>query len=350
MTSDLFDVIIVGGGPAGLSAALYAARDRYKTLILEKFVPGGQIATTDRIENYPGFERISGPELVERMQAQALNFGATLQTSYQASRLQRHDDGTLAVVTNDGETTFRGRAVILAMGSDYRRLGVPGEEEFRNAGAGVSYCGTCDAPFFKNKTVVAVGGGNTAIEETLHLAKFAKKVYLVHRREQFRATLVLVEELMSKAEQLGIELVLSSVVESIEGRGKVERVLTRHIRTDQPRVIPADGIFIFIGHVPNTAWLTGSGVELDEHGFIVCDTAWLRTAVPGVFVAGDCRIAAAMQASHRQRRWRGRRPHAQELVSRPGLVDPTRASGQAVAAVVERQRVLRDEGRGARDE
>lgn len=295
MASELYDVVIVGGGPAGLAAALYAARDRYKTLILEKFVPGGQIATTDRIENYPGFKQISGPDLVEKMQGQALDFGAELKAGYTASRLQRNDDGTVTVVTNDGEEEFRGRAVILAMGSDYRHLGVPGEEEFRNAGAGVSYCGTCDAPFFKGKTVVAVGGGNTAIEEALHLAKFARKVYLVHRREQFRATLILVEELMAKADKVNIELVLNSVVDSIEGNGKVERVLTHDIKTQTPRVITADGIFIFIGHVPNTAWLEGGGVELDDHGFIVCDTAWLRTAVPGVFVAGDCRIASAMQ-------------------------------------------------------
>lgn len=295
MDNQLYDVIIVGGGPAGLAAALYTARDRYKTLILEKFVPGGQIATTDRIENYPGFERISGPDLVERMQKQALSFGAELMAGYQASALTRNDDGTLTIATNDGQEEFRARAVILAMGSDYRHLGVPGEQEFRNAGAGVSYCGTCDAPFFRNKTVVAVGGGNTAIEETLHLAKFARKVYLIHRREQFRATLVLVEELMAKARQANIELVLNTVVESVEGGGKVERICIRNIKTDQPGSIQADGIFIFIGHVPNTAWLAGSGVELDEHGFIICDTAWLRTAVPGVFVAGDCRIAAAMQ-------------------------------------------------------
>jgi len=295
MDSELYDVIIVGGGPAGLAAALYAARDRYKTLILEKFVPGGQIATTDRIENYPGFERISGPDLVEKMYNQAASFGAELKAGYQACALKRNPDGTLTVATNEGETEFRGRAVILAMGSDYRHLGVPGEEEFRNAGAGVSYCGTCDAPFFKGKTVVAVGGGNTAIEEALHLAKFAKKVYLVHRREQFRATLVLVEELMAKAEKMNVELVLNTVVEKIDGKGKVERIHVRNVKTDKPGVIEADGIFIFIGHIPNTAWLEGSGVELDENGFILCDTAWLRTSVPGVFVAGDCRIAAAMQ-------------------------------------------------------
>ncbi len=295
MANDLYDVIIVGGGPAGLGAALYAARDRYRTLILEKFAPGGQIATTDRIENYPGFKQISGPDLVERMQEQAVRFGAELKTGCQATALKRNDDGTLTVAANDGEQDFRGRAVILAMGSDYRHLGVPGEEEFRNAGAGVSYCGTCDAPFFKGKDVVAVGGGNSAVEETLHLAKFTRKVHLVHRREQFRATRVLVEELMAKAQKDGIELVLSSVVEAIQGHGKVERVVTRNVKTDRPRIIEADGVFVFIGHVPNTGWLKGSGVQLNEHGFIECDPAWLRTAVPGVFVAGDCRIEAAMQ-------------------------------------------------------
>jgi thioredoxin reductase (NADPH) len=295
MANDLYDVIIVGGGPAGLAGALYAARDRYRTLILEKLAPGGQIATTDRIENYPGFKQISGPDLVARIQDQAVSFGAEIKSGCQATTLKRNDDRSLTIVTNDGEQEFRGRAVILAMGSDYRHLGVPGEEEFRNAGAGVSYCGTCDAPFFKGKTVVAVGGGNSAVEETLHLAKFTRKVYLVHRRDQFRATRVLVEELMARAQKDGIELVLDSVVESIQGQGKVERIVTRNVKTDRPRVIDADGIFIFIGHVPNTRWLEGSGVRLNEQGFIECDPAWLRTAVPGVFVAGDCRILAAMQ-------------------------------------------------------
>jgi thioredoxin reductase (NADPH) len=295
MANDLYDVIIVGGGPAGLAAALYAARDRYSTLILEKLAPGGQIATTDRIENYPGFKQISGPDLVQQMQDQATGFGAEVKTGSPATALTRNDDRTLTIAVDDGQQQFRGRAVILAMGSDYRHLGVPGEEEFRNAGAGVSYCGTCDAPFFKGKDVVAVGGGNSAVEETLHLAKFTRKVYLVHRRDQFRATRVLVDELMAKAQKQGIELVLSSVVESIQGQGKVERIVTRNVKTNQPRVIDADGIFIFIGHVPNTGWLQGSGVEINERGFIVCDPVWLRTAVPGVFVAGDCRIAAAMQ-------------------------------------------------------
>ncbi len=295
MDNTMHDVIIVGGGPAGLASALYTARDGYKTLILEKFAPGGQIATTDRIENYPGFDSISGPDLIERMYNQATKFGAEMQMGYPASGLKRNDDGSLTVAANDGQDEFHARAVILAMGSDYRHLGVPGEEEFRNAGAGVSYCGTCDAPFFKGKTVVAVGGGNTAVEETLHLAKFAKKVYLVHRREEFRATMVLVQELMESADKANIELVLATVVESIEGNGKVERIRTRKVQSDEPGTIEADGIFIFIGHVPNTGWLEGSGVKVDERGFIICDPAWLRTAVPGVFVAGDCRIAAAMQ-------------------------------------------------------
>jgi len=295
MPEELYDVVIVGAGPAGLAAALYTARDRYKTAVLDKFMPGGQILTTDRIENYPGFERISGPDLIQRMQDQATKFGARIESGREATSLRRQRDGILTVTVNDGEDEYHARAVILAPGSGYRHLDVPGEEKFREAGAGVSYCGTCDAPFFKDKVVVAVGGGNTAVEETLHLAKFCKKTYLVHRRDEFRAQKVLVEELLASKDERNIELVLETVVEEIEGADKVERVRIRNVKTGRASHIDCDGVFIFIGHIPNTQWLKGSGVELDEHGFILCDTAYLRTTLPGVFVAGDCRIAAAMQ-------------------------------------------------------
>jgi len=295
MSEERWDVIIVGAGPAGLAAALYAARDRYRTLVLEKFAPGGQIATTDRIENYPGFDSITGPELIGRMQNQVTKFGGEILVGVEVTSLRRESDDTLTVIADDGEKQFRARAVILAPGSSPRKLGVPGEDKFREAGAGVSYCGTCDAPFFRDKVVVAVGGGNTAVEETLHLGKFCRKVYLIHRRDEFRATKVLVEELLARKDELNIELVLSTVVEAIEGADRVERVRIRNVKTGQTDHIDCDGVFIFIGHEPNTKWLAGSGVELDEHGFILCDTAYLRTTLPGVFVAGDCRIAAAMQ-------------------------------------------------------
>ncbi len=289
-----YDCIIVGAGPAGLGAALYTARDRMKTLILEKFMPGGQIINTDRIENYPGIERIDGAGLIMQMQKQAENFGAEIKTGCEVSGLEKLQDGNIAVYCDKDK--YIARTVILALGSDYRKLGVPGEEEFRQAGAGVSYCGTCDAPFFKGKQVVAVGGGNTAVEETLHLTKFAEKVTMIHRRDEFRAAKVLVEELLEKANEPNSNLVIkySTVATAIGGQGKVQSVKFKNVKTNQEEDYPCDGVFIFIGMVPNTGFLKGS-VELTEHGFIKCDCAYLRTSVPGVFVAGDCRIGAAMQ-------------------------------------------------------
>jgi thioredoxin reductase (NADPH) len=292
--AELYDCIVVGAGPAGLAAALYAARDRSKTLVLEKFYPGGQINNTDRIENYPGIERIDGPALIQKMQKQAENFDAEIRAGNEVAGLEKLKDGNIAVHCD--KENFVARAVILAPGSDYRKLGIPGEDEFRSAGAGVSYCGTCDAPFFKGKQVVAVGGGNTAIEETLHLANFAAKVTLIHRRDEFRATRVLVEELQQKADDPDSNLVIkySTVTTAIKGEGKVQSVRLKDVKTDREDDYPCDGVFIFIGMVPNTDFLKGF-LELTDNGFIKCDCAYLRTKVPGVFVAGDCRIGAAMQ-------------------------------------------------------
>ena len=294
MAEQIYDCVIVGAGPAGLGAGLYAARDRQKTLLLEKFYPGGQINNTDRIENYPGYANISGTDLVMKMVEQVTNFGGEIKTSAEVKGLKRRDDGMIELAT--GKETVVGKVVILAPGSSYRHLDVPGEEEFRQAGAGVSYCGTCDAPFFKDKVVVAVGGGNTAVEDTLHLAKYAKKVYMVHRRQEFRATKVLVEELMEYVNKDGsnLELVLDSTLSEIQGEKHVQKAKIKNVKTDEMREIECDGVFIFVGMVPNTDFLKGF-VELTEHGFIKCETAYLRTSIPGVFVAGDCRIGAAMQ-------------------------------------------------------
>jgi thioredoxin reductase (NADPH) len=292
MSDVTHDVIIVGAGPAGLAAALYASRDRFKTLVLEKFMPGGQINNTDRIENYPGIERIDGPGLIEQMQKQAVNFGTELKNGCEVTKLEKLQDGNIDVYCD--EDKFSARVVILAPGSVYRNLGVPGEEEF--AGSGVSYCGTCDAPFFKGKQVVAVGGGNTAVEETLHLTKFADKVTMIHRRDEFRAARVLVEELLEKANEPDSNLIIkySTVATAIGGEGKVQSVKLKNVKNDREEDYPCDGVFIFIGMVPNTAFLKDF-VDLSEHGFIKCDCAYLRTKVPGVFVAGDCRAGAAMQ-------------------------------------------------------
>jgi thioredoxin reductase (NADPH) len=287
-----YDCIIVGAGPAGLAAGLYTARDRLKTLILEKFMPGGQISTTDRIENYPGIERIDGPGLIQNMQKQVENFGAEIKTGCEVTGLEKLKDGNIAVTCD--KDTFIARAVILTPGSAYRHLGIPGEDDFR--GSGVSYCGTCDAPFFRGKHVVSVGGGNTAVEETLHLVKFADKVTMIHRRDEFRASKVLVEELLEKAKEPDSNLTIkySTVATAIEGEGKVQSVKLKNVKDNEEEDYPCDGVFVFVGMVPNTDFLKGF-VELTDRNFIKCDCAYLRTNVPGVFVAGDCRIGAAMQ-------------------------------------------------------
>ncbi|MHC4639072.1 MAG: NAD(P)/FAD-dependent oxidoreductase [Planctomycetota bacterium] len=292
--SQIYDCIIIGGGPAGLAAALYASRDGFSTLILEKFFPGGQINNTDRIENFPGFEQIDGPGLIEKMTKQVLNFGTEIKSGEEVTALKKLDNGNIEVACN--KKIFTARVVILAPGSDYRKLGIPGEAEFRNAGAGVSYCGTCDAPFFKAREVVSIGGGNTAIEDTLHLAKFASKVTIVHRRDQFRATKVLADELTAKANEPGSNLIIKydTIATAIEGKDKVESVRLKNVKTNEKEDYPCDGVFIFVGMVPNTGFLKGF-VDLTDHGFIKCDCAYLRTKVPGVFAAGDCRIGAAMQ-------------------------------------------------------
>ena len=286
------EVVIVGAGPAGLAAALYAARDRYETVVLDKFVPGGQINLTDRIENYPGIKQISGPDMVAALMDQAVSFGAEIKNNSEVIDLKKLDDGKIMVRTDDD--TYIAGVVILTPGSDYRKLGVPGEEKFRQAGTGVSYCGTCDAPFFRDKHVVAVGGGNVAVEDALHLAKYCKKVTLVHRRQEFRATKVLAEELIEETKKGIIELRLDSIVTSINGSDKVESATLKNVKTDATEELTCDGVFIFVGMLPNTGFLKGV-VDLDENGFIKCDPKYLRTVMPGVFVAGDCRVGAAMQ-------------------------------------------------------
>jgi thioredoxin reductase (NADPH) len=290
--SEVYDIIIVGAGPAGLGAALYTARDRFRTLILEKFSPGGQIITTNRIENYPGIERIDGAGLIAQMQKQVESFGAEIKTGCEVTKLQKQKDGNIVIYCD--KEKYTARVVILALGSIYRKLGVPGEEEF--AGSGVSYCGTCDAPFFKGKNVVAIGGGNTAIEETLHLTKYAAKVTIIHRRDEFRASKVLTEELLAKANEPNSSLLIkySTVATAILGKGKVRSVKLKNVKTNKEEDYPCDGVFIFIGMAPNTGFLKGF-VELTDRGFIKCDCAYLRTKVPGVFAAGDCRVGAAMQ-------------------------------------------------------
>lgn len=296
--TELYDVIIIGAGPAGLAAGIYASRDGYKTILLEKNgLPGGQIMLTENIENYPGYEKIGGFDLVEKFKAQVLKFGSQIVTNQGVTSVKRPDDGTFFVETNDGEKTFAGKSVILTPGSDYRQLGLPGEDKMRQAGR-VSYCATCDGAFYRDKQVLTIGGGNTAVEDTIYLAtRFAKATTLIHRRREFRAQKVLVDELYTAAGEHNIDVKLPYVPVEIvptENGADIDHVKIRNVETDVVEQLAVDGVFVFAGMIPNTKWL-GDFIERDEAGYIPADAATMKTTVPGVFVAGDCRKNAAMQ-------------------------------------------------------
>ncbi len=280
------DLVIVGGGPAGLTAYIYAARARLRTLLVEKFSPGGQILNTDRVENYPGFpEGISGAELMERFLAQARNLGLEPLLDEATGLTQ---DGDLYLVHLGSGETLVSPTVIVATGAGPKRLGVPGEREL--TGKGVSYCATCDGPFFRDEVVAVVGGGNTAVQESVFLTRFARKVYLIHRRDQLRATRILQERAFADPK---IEFVWNSVVTEILGEDKVQGVRIKNVKTGEERVLEVGGVFIFIGIRPHTEWLEGV-LALDEGGFIITD-AEMRTSLPGVFAAGDVRAKSCRQ-------------------------------------------------------
>lgn len=273
-----YDLVIIGAGPAGLTAGIYAARARMKVLLLEKTAPGGQILITDWIENYPGFpEGISGYDLSEKMKIQAESLGLKIES---AEVLSFNLSGEAKeIILNDRTVTTK--SIIITSGASPRKLGI-GEDKF--FGKGVSFCATCDGPFFRDKIVVAVGGGDTAIQESIFLTKFAKKVYLVHRRNELRAAKILQERALKNEK---IEFVWDSVVTGIKGFFGVEGVTVKNLKTGEEKNIPANGCFIWVGILPNTSFLNGS-VKTDEFGFIMAD-AKMQTSVPGVFVAGDVR-------------------------------------------------------------
>jgi thioredoxin reductase (NADPH) len=273
-----YDLVIIGAGPAGLTAGIYAARARMNVLLLEKAAPGGQILITDWIENYPGFpEGISGYDLSEKMKIQAESLGLKIESA-EVHSLNLSGE-TKEIILNDRSLTTK--SLIIASGASPRKLGI-GEEKF--FGKGVSFCATCDGPFFKEKTVVAVGGGDTAVQESIFLTKFAKKVYLVHRRNELRAAKILQERALKNEK---IEFVWDSVVTGVEGFFGLEGVKVKNLKTDEENTITAKGCFIWVGILPNTSFLNDS-VKTDEFGFILADGK-MQTSVPGVFAAGDVR-------------------------------------------------------------
>lgn len=285
---ELYDVIIIGGGPAGLTAALYCGRARLRTLVLERATTGGQAATTDIIENYPGFpEGVGGFELTEKMKQQALAFGAEIQEIKPVASIEA--DGDIRVIaTEDGD--FRARTVIIASGVEASTLGVPGEDELR--GKGVSYCATCDGAFYRDKVVAVIGGGNAAVEEAVFLTKFASKVYIIHRRDELRADKIVQERAMANDK---VEIVWDSLLKKIVGDQKVEGIVIENKNTHERTEIDLDGVFFYIGSVPNTTFCEGV-IELDDRDFVITDEK-LQTSMPGVFACGDCRANKLKQVA-----------------------------------------------------
>ena len=284
----LYDCIIVGGGPAGLTAGLYCARAKLNTLLFEKGTLGGQIALTDLVDNYPGFpEGISGKELTKKFKEQAERFGLQI-LKKEVIKLEKVGK-EIVLHLRTGELV-RSKSVILAVGSNPRRLGVPGEEEFLNRG--VSYCATCDGALFEGVPVAVIGGGDSATQESLFLTRFASKVYLVHRRDQLRAQKHLQEKVFSNPK---ITFVPNKVVEEIKGGDFVEKLLLRDTKDNSLSELPVEGVFIFIGLEPNTGFLKGT-IDLDDKGYIITDQR-MRTSMEGVFAAGDCRSGATGQVA-----------------------------------------------------
>jgi len=272
------DVIIIGGGPAGLTAALYCCRAGLKTVVIEKFGSGGQITVTEHVENYPGIDLIGGAELSAVMEKQAKKFGAFFVFD-EVTELK--DSGDTKEVSTASGVKYTCTALIIATGAKYKELGAPGEVKFK--GRGVSNCATCDAAFYKNMDVAVVGGGDTAVEEADFLTKFAKKVFLVHRRDRFRAAKIIQDRAFANPK---IEFIFDSIVEEISGTKTVEKIRIKNIKTNATREIPVAGVFVFVGLIPGTEFVKGF-VDMDEFGHIRADQE-MRTSRDGVFACGDC--------------------------------------------------------------
>ncbi len=280
-----YDVVIIGGGPAGLSAGIYSARGRLKTLLLERMAVGGAIVYAGLVENYPGFlEGISGLDLADKMNRQAVKFGLeVMNAEVTALEIKGKEK---EVRTSQGD--FTAKAVIIAGGSERQLLNVPGEKEF--TGRGVGYCALCDGFLFRDKTVAVAGGGNTAISEALELAKFAGKVYVIHRRDELRAVKILQERAFAEPK---IEFVWSTVIESIEGDDVVRKLNLKNVATGKKSILAVDGVFVATGAKPATAYLKGL-LSLDENGAIVTNEK-METGIPGIFAAGDIRSGSIRQ-------------------------------------------------------
>lgn len=280
MSADkIYDVIIVGAGPAGMTAAVYTARGNMSTLMIERGIPGGQMANTEEIENYPGFQSILGPELSTKMFDHAKHFGA----EYAYGDVTKIEDGREYKTIYVGDNSYKARAIILTTGADYRRMGISGETEL--TGRGVSYCAVCDGAFFRNKEIIVVGGGDSAVEEGTYLTRFANKVTIIHRRDELRAQKILQERAFANEK---IEFIWNTTVKEVnEKDGKIGSVTLVSTEDGSEREMETEGMFIYIGLDPLTAPFENLGI-LDENGYIATNDV-METKIPGIFAAGDVR-------------------------------------------------------------
>ena len=275
----VYEVIIIGGGPGGLTAGLYTSRARLSTLLIEKGLFGGQMTTTECIENYPGFPQgVTGDELSRLMEEQARKFGMET-VAQEVVKVSLEED--IKVVQTD-ESTYRCKALIISTGAEYRKLGVPGENEF--AGKGVSYCATCDGAFFRDGRIVVVGGGDSALTEALFLTKFAKELTIIHRRDALRGTKIYQERVLGHPK---IKLLWNSIVQEIRGDSTVRSIIVKNVKTGEIKEFETEGAFLFVGVEPRTQFLTGI-VEMDEGGYILTNED-CETSAKGIFAVGDCR-------------------------------------------------------------
>lgn len=281
---NLYDVVVIGSGPGGMTAALYASRSDLKTLILERGVPGGQLINTADIENYSGFKSIEGPELATKMYDGATAFGAEYRFGDVEEIIEGHE--FKQVVTSDN--VYKARTVIIATGAEHRKLNVDGEDDLR--GHGVSYCAVCDGAFFRDRPLVVVGGGDSAVEEGTYLTQFASDVTIIHRRDELRAQRILQDRAFDNEK---MNFIWDSVVEEIQGENKVESLKIRNVKTDEVSYVDADGAFIYIGLIPNTEAFVDLNIT-DDEGWIITDET-METSVPGIFAIGDVRQTVLRQ-------------------------------------------------------
>lgn len=284
-----FDIVIVGGGPGGLTAGLYGARANLKTVMIEKYMPGGQIANTEEVEDYPGFEYISGSELAMKMTDHAKKFGLEV-LSDEIVEI-RNDGEYKKVAVGASGTEYVGKTMVVCTGGSPVLLNVPGEKEF--TGKGVSYCAICDGAFFKDQVIAVVGGGDAAVEEGIFLTKFGSKVYIIHRRDELRAQKIIQERAFKNDK---IEFIWDSVVEEINGDAKVNSLTLKNVKTGETSDLPVGACFVFIGFHPNTDILP-DGIKKNDAGYVITDTK-METTIPGIYVCGDIRDQLVRQITN----------------------------------------------------